>query len=224
MWRPNYCHRLQTPSRAPPTALLPNPQSTTRPCHFWATTTRKHVEKVNFNGQNQIGRPETLHSHSKDGRSDRIVTRAVRYDDIYRMDEIKSLSFHFMFYRLFRGVAKYIVYGNTLSSFEWLRSLYAAHHGAWTGDTERPARKKTRSSFLNEGLHLSHGHVFLSTAVLKQPILSRWNSNNSYMRAPSLSVWEERAFSFLPTLNNYINTLICIRIPVFTSILINTAI
>ncbi len=37
--------------------------------------------------------------------------RAVRSDDMYRMDEIKSLSFHIMFYRLFRGVAKYIVYG-----------------------------------------------------------------------------------------------------------------
>ncbi len=46
-----------------------------------------------------------------------VVFRAVRYDDIYRMDEIKSLSFHIMFYRLFRGVAKYIVYGNTFSSF-----------------------------------------------------------------------------------------------------------
>ncbi len=41
-----------------------------------------------------------------------IKYRAVRYDDIYRMDEIKSLSFHIMFYRLFRGVAKYIVSGN----------------------------------------------------------------------------------------------------------------
>ncbi len=39
---------------------------------------------------------------------------------IYRMDEIKSLSFHIMLYRLFRGVAKYIVYG-TFSSFGWLR-------------------------------------------------------------------------------------------------------
>ncbi len=51
--------------------------------------------------------------------------RAVRYDDIYRMDEIKSLSFHIMFYHLFCGVAKYIVYGNPFSSFEWLRSLCA---------------------------------------------------------------------------------------------------
>ncbi len=36
---------------------------------------------------------------------------------IYRMDEIKSLSFHIMFYRLYCGVAKYIVSGNTFSSF-----------------------------------------------------------------------------------------------------------
>ncbi len=83
--------------------------------------------------------------------------RVVRYDNIYRMDEIKSLLFHIMFYRLFRGVAKYIVYGNTFSSFEWLRSLYAAHHGAWRGDRSRwrtTSQGKTRSSFLNEGLHL----------------------------------------------------------------------
>ncbi len=40
-----------------------------------------------------------------------LVARAVQYDDIYRMDEIKSLSFHIMFYRLYRGVAKYIVSG-----------------------------------------------------------------------------------------------------------------
>ncbi len=41
----------------------------------------------------------------------------------------------------------------------------------------------------------------------------------SCMRALSRSVWEERAFSFLPTLNNYINTLICVRIPIFAGIL-----
>ncbi len=58
------------------------------------------------------------------------IIRAVRYDDIYRMDEIKSISLHIIFYRLFRGVAKYIVYSNSFSSFELLRSLYAAHHAA----------------------------------------------------------------------------------------------
>ncbi len=54
---------------------------------------------------------------------------------IYRMDEIKSLYFHIMFYRLFCGVAKYIVYGNTFSSFEWLRSLHAPTTGR-DGETE----------------------------------------------------------------------------------------
>ncbi len=78
------------------------------------------------------------------------------YDDMYRMDEIKSLSIHIMFYRLLRGVAKYIVSGNTFSSFGWLQSLYAAHHGAWWRDRSRwrTTSQDTRSSFLNEGLHL----------------------------------------------------------------------
>ncbi len=49
-----------------------------------------------------------------------IWIKAVRYDDMYRIDEIKSLSFHIMFYHLFRGVEKYIVSGKTFSSFEWL--------------------------------------------------------------------------------------------------------
>ncbi len=73
MWCQNYCYRLQSPSRSPPTVLLPNPQTASRPCHCGATT-RKHVVKFSFNGWNQIGRPVTLHSHSKDGRSDRTVT------------------------------------------------------------------------------------------------------------------------------------------------------
>ncbi len=78
--------------------------------------------------------------------------RAVWYNHIYRMDEIKSLSFHIMFYRLFHGVTKYIVSGNTFWSFEWLRSLYAAHHEEWR--RHRTSQDTTRSSLLNEGLHL----------------------------------------------------------------------
>ncbi len=52
-----------------------------------------------------------------------------------------------MFYRLYSGVAKYIVYGNTFSSFEWLRSLYAARHEAWRGDrsTEAGGERAARS-------------------------------------------------------------------------------
>ncbi len=70
--------------------------------------------------------------------------RAGRYDEIYQLDEIKSLLFHIMFYRLFRGVAKHIVYGNTFSSFERLRSLPRSVTG-------RQNEHKTRSSLLNEG-------------------------------------------------------------------------
>ncbi len=54
-----------------------------------------------------------LHSEKEEDRN--LAARAVRYNDIYRMDEIKSISFHIMFYRLYRGVAKYIVSGNNFS-------------------------------------------------------------------------------------------------------------
>ncbi len=73
-------------------------------------------------------------------------SRAVRYDDIYRMDEIKSLLFHIMFCRLYRGVAKYIVSGNTF------------HHlsdcDLYMPPTTRREGDRTTSSLLNEGLHL----------------------------------------------------------------------
>ncbi len=62
----------------------------------------------------------------------------MRYDDIYRIDEIKSLLFHIMFYGLFRGVTKYIVYDNTFSSFSLSDcDLYTPREGG----TE-PARTK----------------------------------------------------------------------------------
>ncbi len=52
------------PEHRPPTPR----QHRSMPC--WATTTRTHVVKVHFNEHNRCsGRPETLHSHSKDGGS-----------------------------------------------------------------------------------------------------------------------------------------------------------
>ncbi len=53
-----------------------------------------------------------------------------------------------MFYRLFRDVVKYIVYGNTFSSFGF---------GGVKGrpkQVENDQQHKKRSLFLNEGLNL----------------------------------------------------------------------
>ncbi len=131
-----------------------------------------------------------------------------------------------MFYRLFRGVEKYIVYGNTFSSFEWLRSLYAAPpRGVKRRQNDRPGQNeelvpKRGTTSVTLAWSRVFKHCSFKTTDFKQLNLKQ----QSYMRAPSLSVWEERAFSFLPTLNNYMYTLICFRIPVFASILINTVI
>ncbi len=53
-----------------------------------------------------------------------------------------------MFYRLFRGVAKHIVYGNTFSSFGWLQSLHATTgcKGETEPGGEQPARTKWGAS------------------------------------------------------------------------------
>ncbi len=67
--------------------------------------------------------------------------------------------------------------------------------------------------------------MFLSTAVFKQAILSRWNTNNRAIRVRRLCCCVRGAqifFAALLALNDYINTLICITIPVFASILINS--
>ncbi len=85
--------------------------------------------------------------------------RAVRYDDIYRMDEIKSLSFHILLYRLFRGVANTLF---TVILFHHLDDcdLYTPPRGVkgrWKQvalSRSTISQDKTRSSFLNEGLHL----------------------------------------------------------------------
>ncbi len=84
------------------------------------TTNRENRSLMRIVKQNRFKNLGELHKEwteagFKASRASTHRRRAVRYDDIYRMDEIKSLSFHIRFYRLFRGVAKYIVYGNTFS-------------------------------------------------------------------------------------------------------------
>ncbi len=80
-----------------------------------------------------------------------VELRAVRYDDIYRMDEIKSLSFYIIFYRLFRGVAKYINFYNTfcfhhLSDCDPYTPPITGREGETEAGGERPARTKRGAS------------------------------------------------------------------------------
>jgi len=103
------------------------------------------------------------------------------------MDEIKSLSFHIMFYRLFRGVAKYTVYGNTFSSFEWLIFIRHPPRGVRRRQKEvendQPAQNQelihTSVAWSRVFKHCSFKTTDFKPLKLKQ---------QSYMRAPSLSV------------------------------------
>ncbi len=74
MWCQNYSvTAFSHHSEHRPSSFCQTPrQHRSMPC--WATTTRKYVKKVHFNGRNQISWPVTLLSHSRDGRSDRTVT------------------------------------------------------------------------------------------------------------------------------------------------------
>ncbi len=82
MWCLNYS--VTIPSTAhPPFAKLPDSVAS---MNCWATTW-KHVENVDFNGLNQIGWLVALHSHSKDGRSDRIVTMRWITSNMYNKDK-----------------------------------------------------------------------------------------------------------------------------------------
>ncbi len=126
----------------------------------------------------------------------------MRYDDIYRMDEIKSLSFHIMLYRLFCGVTKYIVYGNTFSSFGWLRSLHATT-GREGESRSTISQDKTRSSFLNEELVPKRGTTSVAwTRVFKHCSFKLTDfkllkhKQQSYMRAPSLFLCERSMHFF----------------------------
>ncbi len=127
--------------------------------------------------------------------------RAGRYDDIYRMDEIKSLSFHIMLYRLFRGVAKYIVYGNTFSSFGWLRSLHATT--GREGETEAGGSEQEHDQpGQNEELVPKWGTTSVAwTRVFKHCSFKTTDfkplkHKQLYACAVSVSVWEERVFFF----------------------------
>ncbi len=118
------------------------------------------------------------------------------------MDEIKSLSFHIMFYRLFRGVAKYIVYGTFII---WMTAIFTCHHGTWRGDRTRWRTTRTKRGTTSVAWAHVFNHCSFKTTDFK--LLKR--KQQSYVCCLSVSVWEDRAFFFaaLLALNDYINTL-----------------
>ncbi len=136
------------------------------------------------------------------------------------MDEIKSLSFHIMFYRLYRGVAKYIEWMNDDAFICTLFLVIPFHHlsdcDLYTppttgreGETEA-GEDENEQPGQNEELVPKRGTTSVAwTCVFKHCSFKTTDfkalkiKQQSYMRAPSLSVWEERAFSFLPTEEEY---------------------
>ncbi len=121
---------------------------------------------------------------------------------MYWIDEIKSLLFHIMFYRLFHGVAKYIVYSNTFSSFS------LSDCDLYTPPTTRRDGRQNDQPGQNEELVTKRGTTSVAWSCVfkycsfKTDFKPLKHKQQSYMRAPSLSVWEERTISFLLTLNN----------------------
>ncbi len=106
----------------------------------------------------------------------------------------------------------------------WVTEIFTRHQGGVKGRQNQPVQ--------NQELVPKRGTTSVAWArVLKHCSLIQTDfkplkhKQQSYMHAPSLCLCERSAlFSALLALNDYLNTRICVRIPVFASILINTAI
>ncbi len=114
------------------------------------------------------------------------LTRAVRYDDIYWMDEIKSLSLH-MFYRLFHGVAN--------SLFTVIPFHYLSDCDLYTPPTTGRDGRQNDQPGQNEELVTKRGTtsvawscVFKHCSFKTTDFKPLKHKQQSYMRAPSLSV------------------------------------
>ncbi len=127
------------------------------------------------------------------------VCRAVRYDDIYRMDEIKSLSFHIMFYRLFFGIMFYrlvfLVSQNTLFPVIHFHNLsdcdlYTPPTMGREEETERPARTQPGARLVPKRgtTSLAWSRVFKHCSFKTTDFMPLKLKQQSYMRVPSLSV------------------------------------
>ncbi len=125
-------------------------------------------------------------------------SRAVQYDDMYRMDEIKSLSFHVLSFiswcQKIHCLRKYLF-------IIWVTAIFIRRpHG---GVRRRQKQVENDKPGQNEELVPKRGttsvawsrvfkHCRFKTTDFKPLKIKQ----HSYMHVPSLSVWEERAFSF----------------------------
>ncbi len=101
--------------------------------------------------------------------------RAVRYDDMYRMDEIKKSIVSIVYFVVSQNTLFTVILFHNLSDCDLFTP--PATGGGGEGETERPARTQPGARYWTRD-YICSMVTRLSTAVLKQPILSRWNSNN----------------------------------------------
>ncbi len=107
---------------------------------------------------------------------------------MYRIDEIKSLSFHIMFYRLFRGVAKYIVCGNTFSSFS-VTAIFICRPPRGVKGRQNDQPGQNQELVPKRGTtSVEWSRVFNHCSFKTTDFKTLKHKQQSYMRAPSLSV------------------------------------
>ncbi len=125
-----------------------------------------------------------------------ICTRAVRYDNIYRMDEIKVYRF------ILCSIIYIMVSQNTLFTvipfhhFHWVTAIFIRRppRGVKRRQSDQPGQ--------NQGLQkrgttsVARSHVFKHCSFKTTDFKLLKLQQQSYMRAPSLSVWKEHAFLF----------------------------
>ncbi len=101
--------------------------------------------------------------------------------------------------------------------------LYTPPRGV-NGRQKQPGKNK-ELVHKRETTSVAWTRVFKHCSLIQTDFKPLKCKQQSYMHAPSLCLCERSVlFSALLALNDYINTRKCIRIPVFASILINTAI
>ncbi len=130
------------------------------------------------------------------------MCRAVRYDDIYRMDEIKSIVSYY--------VLSFISWCRKIHCLRyvfiiWMTAIFTRHHGTWRGDRSRWRTTRTKRGTTSVAWARVFKHCSFKTTDVK--LLKR--KQQRYVCTVSVSMWEDHAFVFaaLLALNDYINTL-----------------